>query len=102
MRSAYLVRYTVAVPELGGQERTFFHNPNTLQQNLHEQASGIISPALVIHDEWNARKIAKIYQQFSKTVEILEAKLAVGTMVYYGPTDPETISIVSPPRTYGR
>jgi hypothetical protein len=62
---AYLVRYTT-------EDGTFFHNANTLAENLREQASGIVSPALVIHDEGQALRLAKLYQGMDvDRVEIL-------------------------------
>ena len=79
---AYLVRYTTS-------SGTFYHNPGTEAENLMIQASGKVSAALVIGDEWEAKLLAKIYQHWSKKVEVLECRLAVGSMVYHGPTDPE-------------
>jgi len=77
---AYLVRYMT-------HEGIFFHNANSLAENLREQAGGIMSPALVIHDRERALRIAKSYQAFAERAEVLECKLAVGTMVYRGPTE---------------
>lgn len=74
---AYLVRYMT-------KEGVFFHNANTLAENLREQAGGVVSPALVIHDVGEALRLAKYYQGFAERAEVLECKLAVGTMVYHG------------------
>jgi hypothetical protein len=83
---AYLVRYTT-------EDGTFYHNANALAENLREQASGAVSPALVIHDEWEAKRLAEYYRRFSRTVEVLECKLAVGSMVYHGPPESFTRNV---------
>ena len=75
---AYVVRYRT-------KEGTFFHNANALAENLREQAGGVMSPALVIHDEAVALRLAKLYAVTADRAEVLECKLAVGTMVYHGP-----------------